>query len=169
MRAQTGRFLAMALTVLLGLGHAEAACRAGGEYRVTGPASAGSLVLSESTVDDLASSGSVALTLAPKQACPVCLVAILTYPGEYHAVPVPVGNECALLLNVRDPVGPASPVERTGSLAGRLAFGGPRRRRPRRRRRGRPPACDVAVSGSRCPGLADGRDGFAPPGVSERD
>ena len=121
MRSRWTLWLMSAIVMLLGAGASEAACRAGGEYRVTGPNSTGSLSLTETVVDGQSSSGTASLTLVSKQACPVCLIAVLVYPGQYQAAP---GSDdtCFLAVTVRDPFKTQS--DRTGAVGGTLAFGG---------------------------------------------
>ena len=118
MRYRLEFLLAVAVIVSFGPGESEAACRAGGEYRVTGPNSVGYATLSETASDGLVSSGIVVLNLFPKRACSVCSIGSQPLTGEYH----PSYDGCLLTLRVRDPLDPV--IERTGSLGGTLVFGG---------------------------------------------
>ena len=120
MRYRLGFLLAVAVIVPFSLGESEAACRAGGEYRLTGPNSAGYATFTETASGELVSSGIVVLNLFPKRACSVCSIGSQPLTGEYHAGPSYDG--CILTLRVRDPLDPV--LERTGSLDGMLAFGG---------------------------------------------
>lgn len=124
MRYRLGLLLAVAVTVLFGLGESEAACRVGGEYRVTGPSLLGSLTLTETTSDELSSSGTVLLDLGAKQLSQLGRAPNHTLTGEYQAEPNSYGD-CFLrvrVLMVRLPNGQV--VERTGELHGTPAFGG---------------------------------------------
>ena len=112
--------LAVAVVVLLGVTESEAACRAEGEYRVTGPATVGYARFTETTSDALASSGTVVLDLFPKRSCSVCQIGSRPLSGEYQTGPGYDG--CILAMRVRDPLDPVA--ERTGSMSGLLAFGG---------------------------------------------
>lgn len=122
MRYPLGFLLAVAVaaTVFFGLGESEAACRAGGEYRVTGPNLRGTLTLTETTSGERSSSGTASLDLYPNRACPVCLIAGHNLTGQYHA---DAGyDECGVVVTLRLPLDPAP--ERSGSVGGWLAFGG---------------------------------------------
>lgn len=120
MRYRLGFLLAVSTIALFGLGESEATCRAGGEYRVTGPDSVGYLTLTETASNELSSSGTVSLDLFPKRACSVCSIGTQTLTGQYTAG---AGyDECIVAMTVRNPLDTAP--ERTGSLGGRLAFGG---------------------------------------------
>lgn len=120
MRYRLGFLFAVAIIALFDLGESEAACRAGGEYRVSGPNSIGHLTLTETTSDDLSSSGTVSLDLYPKRACSVCSIGTQTLTGQYNAG---AGyDECVVAMTVRNPFDTVP--ERTGSLGGLLAFGG---------------------------------------------
>ena len=120
MRYRLGFLLAIAVIVLFGLGESEAACRAGGEYRLAGPNTVGYATLTETASDDLVSSGTVVLNLFPKRGCSVCSIAVQPLTGEYQAGPGYDG--CALTLRVRNPFDPVP--ERIGIVSGLLAFGG---------------------------------------------
>jgi len=120
MRYRLGFLLAVAVIVLLGLGEGEAACRAEGKYRLTGPATVGLATLTETASDERGSSGTVVLNLYPKRGCSVCSIGGQTLTGVYHTG---IGyDECVIALRVRDPLDPVP--ERAGSLDGLLAFGG---------------------------------------------
>ena len=120
MRYRLGFLLVVAIILLFGLRESEAACRAGGEYRVTGPNVVGYLTLTETTSNELFSSGTVSLDLYPKRACSVCSIGTQTLTGQYNAG---AGyDECIVAVTVRIPLDPVP--ERTGSLGGLLAFGG---------------------------------------------
>src|SRR5262249_30654613 len=87
----------IAIIVLFGLSEGEAACRAAGKYRVTGPASGGLAVLTETGSDEPFTSGTVVLDIFPKRTCPVCSIAGRSFTGEYWAGPLPDGS-CAVAL-----------------------------------------------------------------------
>src|SRR5713101_6068241 len=117
MRYRLGLMLAIGLLGLVGLSESEAACRAAGEYRVTGPASAGSALLTETTSDESSSSGTVDLTLRTKGTSNTADFPTNRLRGEYEAEPY--DGRCILDLRVvLDPV-----TGRTGELSGTLAFG----------------------------------------------
>ena len=117
MRDRLGLLLVVAVIVVLSAVEGEAACRAGGEYRVTGPNSAGYLTLTETSSDDLTSSGTAVLLVGSKQACPVCSVGSHTLTGRYQAAPGYEG--CDLGVNVRHPLDPV-PERIRWHAAGRL-------------------------------------------------
>jgi hypothetical protein len=71
MRYRLGLMLVIVVILgLVGLSESEAACRAAGEYRVTGPNTGGFLTLKETRSDESSSSGTVELTLYPRVAVP---------------------------------------------------------------------------------------------------
>lgn len=123
MRYGLGALLTIAVVILFGLGESAAACRATGEYHLTGPNLTGSVTLVETATDEstFASSGAVTMTLYYKQSCPVCLVAPNTLTGQYHTAPwISDGTgPCTLALNVVEAM-----TGRTGNVGGMLAFGG---------------------------------------------
>jgi hypothetical protein len=111
--------LTLAIVVILGLvGLSEAACRAAGDYRVTGPASGGFLTLKETSSDASSSSGTVNLALYPRGGCPLCDFGGRILTGKYDTAPSWDGS-CLLILRVFDPVSSQS-----GETDGTLAFGG---------------------------------------------
>ncbi len=111
--------LTLAIVVILGLvGLGEAACRAAGDYRVTGPASGGFLTLKETSSDVSRSSGTVNLALYRRGGCPLCDFGGRTLTGEYYTGPSWDGS-CVLILKVFDPGSSQS-----GETGGTLAFGG---------------------------------------------
>ena len=120
MRYRLGFLVALAVIVLLDLGESEAACRAAGEYRLTGPATVALATLTETASDERGSSGTVVLNLYSKRGCSVCSIGSQTLTGVYHTG---IGyDDCAIALRVRDPLDPVP--ERVESLDGLLAFGG---------------------------------------------
>src|SRR5262249_55444957 len=115
------RFLLVTVIVLAGAGVGEAVCRAGGEDRVTGPNVTGELILTETMSDELQSSGTASVTLYPKRACPVCLIAPVSLSGTYFAT-AGYENDCFVDVTLRNAFD--STPDRAGSVGGRLAFGG---------------------------------------------
>ena len=118
MRYVLGLFLVLALDLLFGLGTSEAACRALGEYRVTGPASGGYLTLKETRSEAVRSFGTVDLTLYPRGGCPLCDFGGRTLTGEYYTGPSWDGS-CFLILKLFDPMS-----RQSGETGGTLAFAG---------------------------------------------
>jgi hypothetical protein len=109
----------LVVKILLGFSDADAAsCRATGDYRVTGPNVVGRLTLTETAVDEAASSGTFLLELFSKQGCAVCQVGVQTLRGDYHVFSDFDGT-CFLGLTVRN-LG----TDLIGSTGGPLAFGG---------------------------------------------
>ena len=101
MRYRLGFLVALAVIVLLDLGESEAACRAAGEYRLTGPATVALATLTETASDERGSSGTVVLNLFSKRGCSVCSVGSQTLTGVYHTG---LGyDDCVIALRVRDP------------------------------------------------------------------
>ena len=117
MRYRLGLMLAIGVLGLVGLSASEAACRAAGEYRVTGPNSVGRARFTETTSDESSSSGTVVLTLARKQTSLNADFLTEVLRGDYEAGPY--DGSCFLELRPVDPV-----TGRTGSVGGTLAFGG---------------------------------------------
>jgi hypothetical protein len=117
---RAGFVLTVFLTVLFGVGGVEAACRAGGDYRVTGPNVAGYLTLTETGSGEGSTTGTATLSVTPKLVCPVCLVATHTLTGAYLAAAGYDG--CFVELRLRHPLDPIP--ERTLTVGGPLAFGG---------------------------------------------
>ena len=112
--------LTLAIIVILGLvGLSEAACRAAGEYRVTGPNIGGFLTLKETSSDASSSSGTVDLALRPRGGCPLCDFGGRTLTGKYDTAPNNWDGSCVLLMKVFDPVS-----RQSGETFGTLAFGG---------------------------------------------
>jgi hypothetical protein len=64
MRSSLGLLFAITVVVLCGAGEGEAACRAAGDYRVTGPNAVGFATLEERSAGEAASSGTVLLLAA---------------------------------------------------------------------------------------------------------
>ena len=117
MRSRLG--LTLAIVVILGLvGLSEAACRAAGEYRVTGPTIGGFLTLKETRSDASSSWGTVDMALVPKGGCDLCDPGGRTLIGEYFTGPGWDGS-CVLGLTAFDAVS-----KKTGGVSGTLAFGG---------------------------------------------
>lgn len=112
--------LAVVGTVVLWTGQGEAACRAEGEYRVTGPDSRGTVMLSETASHDAGSSGIVVLTLSTKLSSPVGS-GVQQLSGDYFATQGPglSADGCRLTLTFF-----FTPANRPVSMTGALAFGG---------------------------------------------
>ena len=109
----------MVVLGLVGLRESEAACRAAGEYRVTGPNTGIFLTLKETRSDASSSSGTVELLLFPRGQCPWCDWAGRILTGKYDAAPWNWDGSCFLSMKVFDPVS-----NQSGEVGGTLAFGG---------------------------------------------
>jgi hypothetical protein len=118
MRYALGLLVAITILGLFGLGGSEAACRAAGEYRVTGPTIGGFLTLKETSSDESSSSGTVDMAIGLKGGCGLCDFGGRTLTGEYYTTPSWDGS-CVLILKGFDPV---SSIPR--EVYGTLAFGG---------------------------------------------
>jgi hypothetical protein len=118
MRYRLGLMLAIVVLGLVGLCESEAACRAAGEYRVTGPNSSGFLTLKETGSDASSSSGTVDLALYPRGGCPLCDFGGRIVTGKYD-IALNFDGSCFLILRVFDPV-----PSQSGETGGTLAFGG---------------------------------------------
>ena len=118
MRCGLGLLLAIGIIGLFRVGESEAACRAAGEYRVTGPNSSGFLTLKETGSDAFSSSGTVDLALYPRGGCPLCDFGGRILTGKYDTVPN-WDHSCFLIMRVFDPVS-----RQSGETGGTLAFGG---------------------------------------------
>jgi len=117
MRYALGLLLAITILGLFGVGESEAACRAAGEYRVTGPTIGGVITLRETSFDASSSSGTVDMEVASKFRSAVGLTPVFTFKGDYRIAPNWDGS-CFVSLRTFNGSNMA------GGVGGTLAFGG---------------------------------------------
>lgn len=115
-------WLAVVGTVFLWTGQGEAACRAEGDYQVTGPTFGGRATLTEEASDGARSSGRAGMRLFPRFRLPTAEYAVLELSGGYEASVTT--DRCWIQLTFPAVSPWFRPVLGTVQFGGLLAFGG---------------------------------------------